>query len=146
MPKPSPDRMLRQGDRLLRKLNPRTWNPDTRAVSPEAFEDQHDDLSLFVARMMAPRDVLGFFARFKGLRKAHFGDDKARTPEDLWRVGFGVGVVTYESIKQLGLEFKKYQGGHEIEKTGHAEIINGKNWSLEISTVAVALSEDEVFR
>ena len=96
-------------------------------------------------RIKTPRSVLGFFARFKGLRRAHFGDDKARTPEDLWRAGFGVGVVTYESIMQLKLEFKRYQGGHEIEKTGHVEILNGKNWSLEISVVAVALSEKEVF-
>jgi hypothetical protein len=144
MPDPPSEQMLRQGDRLLRKLNPRTWNPNTGEVFPEAFEDQHDDLSLFVERMKTPRDVLGFFARFKGLRKAHFGDDQARTPEDLWRVGFGIGVVTYESIKQLRLEFKRYRGGLEIEKTGHVEILNGKNWSLELSVLAVALSEQEV--
>jgi hypothetical protein len=145
MPDPLAEQMLRQGDRLLHKLNPRTWNPKSGEVFPEAFEDQHADLSLFVERMKRPRDVLGFFARFKGLRKAHFGDEKARTPEDLWRVGFGVGVVTYESIKQLNLQFKRYRGGLEIEKTGHVEILNGKNWSLELSVVAIALPENEVF-
>jgi len=142
---PPPERMLRQGDRLLRKLIPDTWNTHTLEVFPEAFQDKHEDLSLFVARMSKPRDILALFEKFGSVREQFFGNRKRRSLEEMWERGFGIGVIGYDAIKALGLEFKKYDDGTEIEEDGHVEVKRGKECMLELSAQATALARTEVF-
>lgn len=139
------DRTLRQGDTLLRKLNPGTWNVTTSEVLPEAFEDQHENLSLFVARFKTARDVLRHFEKFGSLRAHYFGDREHRTADEMWQVGFGVGLIPYEDITALGLSFIKYEDGFEIEEDGHVDVISGQEFMLELSAKARALSKAEVF-
>jgi hypothetical protein len=145
MPSLYPERMLRQGDRLLRKLNAGTWNPGTLDVFPNAFRDNYDDLSLFVERIKSPREVLKFFAGFPRFRRAIFGNIDPRTPEELWHEGIGIGVITFDAIRALGLEFKVYPDRSQIDEKGHVEVIGGKRLMLDLSTSAVALSFAEVF-
>jgi hypothetical protein len=141
----SQERMLRQGDKLLRKLNPGTWNSTTSAVFPEAFEDQHENLSLFVARIKTPSDVLRHFEKFGSLRAHYFGNREHRTADEMWRIGFGVGVLSYEDITALGLTFKPYEDGFEIEEGGHVDVVSGQEFMLELSEKARALSKADVF-
>jgi hypothetical protein len=145
MPSLYPERMLRQGDRLLRKLNAGTWNPKTLEVFPEAFSDKYPDLSFFVERIRTPREVLKFFAGIRQIRIAIFGNNAPRTPEDLWRMGIGIGVITFDAIAALGLEFKVYSDRLQIDEKDHVEVIEGKRLMLDLSMSAVALSFAEVF-
>jgi len=145
MPKLLADRLLRDGDNLYRKLNPSTWNPNTLRVYPEAFRDEHEHLSFFVARIKAPQDVLSFFAQFSRLRKEHFGDKSPRTPQDLWNKGFGIAIISVHSILELGLKFKTSTDGYEIGEKGHVDIVHGKEYDMELSLAAVALAYSDVF-
>jgi hypothetical protein len=145
MPSLESKRMLRQGDRLLRKLNAGTWDRKTLEVYPEAFQDQYANLSLFVERIMAPRDVLKFFARIAGFRAGLFGNTDSRTPEDLWNKGIGIGVVTFEAVTTLGLRFKVGDDGFPMNQKGRVNVIDGKKMMLELSRLAVALSYSEIF-
>jgi hypothetical protein len=142
---PALRRMLEAGDSLLRKLNSESWNQTTLEVFPEAFEDQHKELSLYVQRLKHPRDVLAFFAKFGGLRDHYFGNREPRTPVEMWERGFGIAVISYDDIKALGVDFMVYDDGSEIEEDGHVEVISGKAWMLELSALARALRKDEVF-
>jgi hypothetical protein len=118
MPSLESKRMLRQGDRLLRKLNAGTWDRKTLEVYPEAFQDQYANLSLFV---------------------------DSRTPEDLWNKGIGIGVVTFEAVTTLGLRFKVGDDGFPMNQKGRVNVIDGKKMMLELSRLAVALSYSEIF-
>ncbi len=144
MPKLQADRLLQDGDNLYRKLNPSTWDPITLRVYPAAFRDQHDDLSFYVARFMRPQDVLGLFTKFPRLRKEHFGDTSPRTPQDLWDKGFGIAIISVQSIPKLGVKFKSSHG-YEISKQGHVDVERGKEYDMDISLAAVALTYSEVF-
>jgi hypothetical protein len=145
MPSLSGERMLRDRDTLLRKLDPDTWNPKTFEVFPEAFSDNSNDLSLYVARLKNPRALLAHFEKFGNLRQYHFGDRAHRTPQDLWNKGFGVAMVTFEAVKALGLNFRVYPDGFGIDREGHIEIIDGKEMDLELSRLATALRYSDVF-
>ena len=145
MPSPNRERVLRPGDRLLRKLNAGTWNPKSFEVFPEAFHDQHDDLSFFVERFLAPREVLAYFAGFRGLRRHYFGNLEHRGPEELWEKGIGIGVIAFEAMFPLGLEFKTYKDGRQVNKNGHVEAVGGKRMMLELSRLARPLSYLEIF-
>jgi len=138
--------MLRPGDKLFRKLNPDDWNPGSFEIKPEAFQDNHDDLSLYVARFVTPRQLLGKFAKMKGLREFLFHDrNSPRTPEELWEKGLGIGVISYDAIIALGLCFVKDSKGLEIDKEGHVDVEQGSEWMLELSGLARALAVNEVF-
>ena len=72
-------RRVRRADRLYRKLNPGQWDPTSGAVAPAAFRDQYERQSFFVARLVEPAAVLGFFCRFPFARRfAREGDPTAR--------------------------------------------------------------------
>jgi hypothetical protein len=83
MPSLDRERLLRHGDRLLRKLDPETWNRSTLEIFPEAFQDQHDNLSLYGWRIKNPRGVFALSERYGALREFWFGDRKRRPREEL---------------------------------------------------------------
>jgi hypothetical protein len=145
MPSLHTERMLRHGDRLLRKLDPGVWNPQSFEVFPEAFSDASNRPSCFVERRKSAREVLIIFEGFPGLREHHFGDRRRRTPEELWDRGFGIGVITFDAIKSLGLDFVVYADGNNVDKKGHAEIANESTMDLELSRLTVAMRYEEVF-
>jgi hypothetical protein len=137
--------MLRPDDELYRKLNPDSWNLDNLIVGPEAFEDRHEDLSLYVARFVSPKQVLEKFAGYPGLRREFFASRAEVSAEDMCRRGFGIAVITCLDVTALGLTFKTYKGGCTIDRHGHCEVIRGKQLSLEISRKVVALTREQIF-
>jgi hypothetical protein len=136
---------LKDGDVLLRLLKPNQWNLDSLAVAPEAFLDQHEDLSFFVARLKPARDVLKYFGSMGGIKRAYFGNTTRRSAEEMWAKGFGVAAIRHEDVVALGLRFRRYADGFEVQKHGHVEVVHGKVERVELSYRAKPLTEREIF-
>jgi hypothetical protein len=139
--------MLRPGDILYRQLRAGTWDIETYRVAETAYQDRHTDSSLFVARIVTPREVFRFFCDIPGYRKAVFGRKTLRvTPEMMWGKGIGVGSVEYDRIIEIGLNFRIYNDMMPIDHKGHCEVVDGNEYALELSAITKALSAEEILR
>jgi len=137
--------MLRPDDTLLRLLKPKQWDRDCLVISPEAFQDEHQNLSFYVARLKSARGVLRQFAGYSGLRRAYFGNDAKRSDRQMWDRGFGIGAIQCQEIVALGLQFVTRNDGFQIGKDGHVEVAGGQKAFVDLAMIARALTEAEVF-
>jgi hypothetical protein len=148
MPEPSgPPRLLKQNDALLRFLNPLQWDRHTVFVSPAAFEDQYNDLSLFVARIKCARSVLEYFGSMRGIKKKFFGGRAANaSAQEMWSAGFGVATISYRDLLAIGLHVVPVDVIHQYDRKGHLNVFQGQEWSVHLAARARALGHAEIFQ
>src|SRR5438445_6125307 len=96
MPTPRVKRLLEPDDLLNRRVQP--GQCDTDGLHPTAFQHKYQDLSLFVARITQPAEVLARFARFPAVMRACGTRDRAPTPDEMYEAGYRIAVIPYEVI------------------------------------------------
>jgi len=136
---------LRPDDTLLRLLKPKQWDRDSFVISPEAFQDEHQNLSFYVARLKSARRVLKQFAGYSGLRRAYFGNSAKRSAREMWNRGFGIGTIQCQEIMALNLQFVTGTDGFQIGKDGHVDVAGGQKAFVDLASIARALMESDIF-
>src|SRR5262245_57206611 len=104
-------RILEPDDLLYRKVQPGQW--DTEGLHPAAFQDRHKDLSLFVARVRRPAEVLAMFARFPAVMRACATGRRAPTPAEMYEAGYRIAVIPYRVLVAYGFQVEVDADGHQ---------------------------------
>jgi hypothetical protein len=135
----------RKTDILCRKVTSEQWSKATGELLPTAFQDRHNNLSLYVLRCIPSFSyVLEIFAEFKPVQKA-CGTEGPPTARQMYDSGYRIAIVPASIVEELGLSYKILPGEHEIEIDGHVDVIEGQQYALNLLFDATMLTEAETF-
>jgi hypothetical protein len=138
---PRSARIAQPNDLLYRKVQPGQW--DEEGVLPAAFEDRHEDLSLFVARVKSPADVLRHFARFPAVRRECRTGRHPPTPAQMYEAGYRIASIRLSVFLADQFQVRLREDGSHFDAEGHLEIIQGQRRAATWASRAHLLSREE---
>lgn len=134
-------RLLQPDDLLYRKIQPGQWDVD--GVHPAAFQDRHADLSLFVARVCSPADLLAMFGRIPAVRRACGTGKRIPTPAEMHSAGYRIAVIPLAVIVGHGFQVEVDREENQYREDGHVNVRDGKRLAITWSRNARLLGEEE---
>jgi hypothetical protein len=134
-------RRLRSDDLLYRKVQPGQW--DDEGPHPAAFQDKHQDLSLFVARLKSPAQVLSSFAHYPAVMRACGTRRRRPTPAEMYAAGYRIAAIPFHTIAEHGFQVEEDPEGHQYRAGGHVNVLHGKNLAITWARRARLLSREE---
>jgi hypothetical protein len=134
-------RRLLPDDLLYRKVQPGQW--DGEELHPTAFQDKHQDLSLFVARLESPAEVLSLFASYPAVMRACGTRSRPPTPAEMYEAGYRIAAISFGTITGCGFRVEEDSEGHQYRADGHVNVLGGKNLAITWARQARLLSREE---
>jgi hypothetical protein len=141
MADPLAKRLLHPDDLLHRKVQPGQWDAD--GPHPAAFQDKHQDLSLFLARVRSPAQVLSLFARYPAVKRTCGTGNREPTPAEMYDAGYRIAVIPYSVIAAHGFQVETDHEGHQYRTDGHVNVIAGKSLAITWTQSAMLLDREE---
>jgi hypothetical protein len=134
-------RILRPEDLLYRRVMPEHW--DEEGLLPAAFEDRHEDLSFFAARVKSAAEVLEYFAGFAPVKRRCGTGKRKPTPAEMYDAGYRIAEISFASILANTFAARADENGNQLDRNGHVDVIRGQELAATWASEARILSRDE---